>query len=154
MNKYPLKKLLTVPLAVLAAGYCSLASSHDLSSGPLITLNDAFWSTDVHLVQCSTDSGGPTDYLEFSLFDITQTAGGGKLSVVVEDQNGFVTQTSDPVRDDGNPSPVHQIHAGDGSYRVMIHKLKEGTKVYKFVYHCKSSTGAHTGTSLINLQNQ
>lgn len=147
MKKF--QRFLFVCSTVFASGYCSLVSSHELSG----SLGDPFYSTDVYNVQCSTDSGGVSDFLETSITDITKTSGGGKVSAVIQ-AGGVVTQTSDPIRDDGISSPEQSVHAGNGIYEIFVHKLKAGAKVYTLDYHCKSSTGAHTGTSVITVQNQ
>jgi hypothetical protein len=150
MKNFKFAKLVSLHLGLLAAGYSSLAWSHELSG----SLGVDFWSTDVYLIQCSTDSGGTPDYLEFKILDATQTPAGGKLSAVVT-AGGIVTQTGDAGRGDADWSPYHSVHAGNGPYEVAVHKLKQGgNKVYAFEYHCKSSSGAHTGTSAITIQNQ
>ncbi|MGH8498738.1 MAG: hypothetical protein ACRERV_08040 [Methylococcales bacterium] len=150
MRSDKLKKLLLIQLALCTTGYCGLALSHDLNGG---MLGDPFYSTDVYIIQCSTDSGGTTDYLEFKIIDITQFPGGGKVNLVVEN-GGFFTQTGDKKQGNADWSPVHSVHGGNGVYQAIVHKLKHGVKFYSFEYHCKSSTGAHTGTSITQIQNQ
>lgn len=150
MKLFKFAKLLSILLALFTGGYSSLAVSHVLSG----SLGVNFWSTDVYLMQCSTDAGGVTAFLEFRILDATQTPRGGKLSAVVS-AGGIVTQTGDPVRGDTGWSPIHRVHAGNGTYQVIVHKLKQdGNKVYSLDYHCKSSSGAHTGTSSITIQDQ
>lgn len=149
MKNYHFKRILFVYSTLFTGGYCGLASSHDLSG----SLPDPSYAVDVYNIQCSTDSGGESDYLETSIIDVTQTPGGGKLYTEIK-AGGVVTQSVDPVRDDGNFSTSQSVHAGNHVYEVFVRKQKNGQKVYGLEYHCKSSTGQHTGTSAITVQDQ
>ena len=134
---------------LFSVSFGAVCSAHELSD----SLDSSYTSTDVYYVTCSTDSGGVSDYLEFSVLDATQNPGGGKISTMVW-AGGIAVQTGDPVRANADFSPVAAVHAGNGLYQVFVHKLKEGPKVYSLQYHCKSATGAHTGTSKITIQDQ
>jgi hypothetical protein len=150
MKTKKFNRLLGLHLAIFATSYSGYTFSHELSG----SLGEPFFSTDVYAVQCSADSGGDPDNLEFRILDSTQTPGGGKLSVVVV-TDAVVTQTGDKVRGDANFSPLHSVQMGAGPYVLVVHKLKNGgNKVYTLEYHCKSSTGAHVGTQLVTIQNQ
>ncbi|MGR9108152.1 MAG: hypothetical protein ACU843_14600 [Gammaproteobacteria bacterium] len=149
MTKPNLKKLLGLHLGLFTAGFCGVPFAHELSN----SLGYEFWRTDAFLVNCSTDSGGVSDRLEFAIIDTTETVGGGKMNVVVS-AAGMFTQTGDQVRNDANYGPIHTLQAGNGPYVVVVHKLFDGNKVYTLQYHCKSASGAHTGTSLTVMQNQ
>jgi len=135
--------------SVLTAWGPNIAGAHD-QVGSLL---DAASATDLYLITCSTDSGGVSDLLEIELIDPTTTAGGGKISAVIQ-KDTTVRTTSDAVRADTNFSPAVSISRGNTSYYVTVHKLKTGLKSYTLSYHCKNNNGSHTGTSLVTLQNE
>lgn len=157
-------KIESIILFIMATfGFTANAVAHD-QVGSLGLSADA---TDYYLVTCSTDGGGESDRLEVQIKDLTTTTGGGKLSAVVQRED-VVTTASDPQRvnrgegcagwddvtkdtDFGN---LVQLSKGNGVYYIMVHKQKPGLKSYLLQYHCKSSTGLHTGTSLLVIQDQ
>ncbi|CAH9017696.1 hypothetical protein [Candidatus Nitrosacidococcus sp. I8] len=121
------------------------------------SLGDPADATDYYMVQCSTDEGGTTGQLYLQIFDGTTTQGGGKVSVVGEFPAGNIATTaSDPDRFSPMPGgPSSLLKPGtDGTYNMFVHKLKEGVKQYNVTYHCQSSEGAHTGTSILTIQDQ
>lgn len=159
-------KIKSIILFIMATfGFTANAVAHD----QIGTLLDPASATDYYLVTCSTGGGGESDRLEVRIKDLTTAVGGGKLSAVVQnDVVGVVATASDPVRvargegcegwsnvtqDTEFGEPV-SISAGNGAYTVMVHKQKAGPKTYSLEYHCKSSTGLHTGTALLVLQDQ
>ncbi|CAH9017698.1 hypothetical protein [Candidatus Nitrosacidococcus sp. I8] len=112
-------------------------------------------ATDYFFVLCSTDQGGTTGKLELSIYDGTTTPGGGKISAVgVFPQTQAAATASDPNRLDDQPGPIAAVPGPDGTYYVFVHKLKSGAKNYNLTYHCKSAEGAHTGASLLTIQDQ
>lgn len=159
-------KIESIILFIMASfGFAANAVAHE-QVGSLL---DPASATDYYLVTCSTDGGGASDHLEVRIKDLTTAVGGGKLSAVVQnDVAGVVATASDPVRvargegcegwnnvtqdtEFGEPASVS---AGNGAYTIMVHKQKAGLKSYFLEYHCKSSTGLHTGTALLVLQDQ
>ncbi|BAW80170.1 hypothetical conserved protein [Candidatus Nitrosoglobus terrae] len=114
-------------------------------------------ATDYYLVMCSTSPGGETGLLRTQILDATTTAGGGKISVVSQFQNETMIKAataSDPNRLDDQPGPAAILPGANGAFNVFVHKLKEGPKNYQLTYHCMTSEGSHTGTSLTTIQDQ
>ncbi|ADJ28043.1 hypothetical protein [Nitrosococcus watsonii] len=144
-----------VMLMIAGLGLSVKAVAHD----QIGTLGVEGNATDYYLVTCSSDAGGVTDYLEVQIYDATVEQGGGKMSAVIL-REPVASTASDPYRadefqnHDKNPGPPAFVGGGDGVYKVMVHKLKDGPKNYLLSYHCKSSVGLHTGTSILILQDQ
>ncbi|BAW80169.1 hypothetical conserved protein [Candidatus Nitrosoglobus terrae] len=152
MNEIALKGKQRVVLIVIALGWSINVFAHN----QIGTLGDPASATDFYMVQCSTDSGGVTGRLYTQILDGTTTAGGGKISVVSEFNGDNIidaTTASAPVRD-GQNGPASILPGADGIFLMFVHKLKEGVKDYNVTYHCQSSEGVHTGTSIQTIQDQ
>ncbi|CAB1275100.1 hypothetical protein [Candidatus Nitrosacidococcus tergens] len=148
-----MKKLIlwNIVVVLLTLGLTTQVAAHN----QIGSLGDPVGATDYYLVQCSTDEGGTTGRLYLQIFDGTTTQGGGKLTVTGQFQQVAISASA-PVRGAPMPGgPASLLQPGtDGTYTMFVTKLKEGVKQYNVTYHCQSSEGVHTGTSIITVQDQ
>lgn len=146
MNFVSSKNAFVTTLFLVAAGHAGSALAHtqigSLGVGPRLT--------DHYQVTCSTAAGGATARLEMRVKD--NTAGTTQVSVQIR-KGSIAFNTTDPIGGDAAYSiPLH-VYGGSGAYNVLVDKTAIGFKSYTLDYHCQTSTGVHTGTSIIMLQN-
>lgn len=76
------------------------------------------------------------------------------LVSVVTTKGGSSTTSTDPVDGNSAYSPEKELNKGSGVYIVNIKKSKAGAENYTLQYHCETASDVHTGTSIIQTQNQ
>jgi len=132
----------------LIAGYGSMASAHDWFNEPI---GATVGATDYFQVTCSDDGAGPAQRLEIQVND--DTAGASILSLQVH--KGLIARnTTDPTGANRVYSPLVSVAGNNGVYNVIVNKKTAVARQYDISYHCKTSGGAHTGTSISRKQNQ
>ena len=139
-----------VTAAWLAAA--SIASAHNQNGA----LGTAAGATDYYQVTCSDDGNGPAAYLAFEITDLAPKAApivSGQVAAIVG-RVGVAANTTDAVDGNAASSPTINVQGGNGVYYVTIDKTKAGAELYSFDYHCMTSSGVHTGTSIYTLQSQ
>lgn len=140
-------KKLTLASALLLA-YTGMASAHDVLDQPI---GATVGATDYWQVTCSDDGTGPAARLEVQVND--DTAGASLLSLQVH--KGLIARnTTDPVGANGVYSPLVSVAGGNGVYNVIVDKTTAAARQYDISYHCKTAGGLHTGTSIVQKQNQ
>ena len=146
--KSKLKKLTMASTLSLIAGYASMASAHDVSNQ---TIGVAAGATDYFQVTCFNDGQGNAARLNIQ--EHVDTAGGAILSLQVH-KGSIARNTTDPVGGDAGYSPLVSVAGGNGVYNVFVDKKKVGARQYDISYHCITSGNVHTGTSIVQRQNQ
>jgi len=149
MKNTTIKKHLFVAATLLATGYAGIASAHDSGSRSLGT---GIGATDLYQVNCSDDGTGPADHLFFQLQDLPPAAAPVLSAQVVKYPKA--ANTTDQKDGDAGLSPTIRLKGGNGAYFITIDKSKAGAEIYKFNYHCETSSGFETGTELLVIQNQ
>jgi hypothetical protein len=132
-----------------AVGHIDFTPAHSLSGG----LGSRAQATDLYRVTCFAEDGGPaTGHLRMRLRDNMPKK---KPVVSFQIQKGFVaTNSTDAVDGNVKYSRWANNHGGDGVYHVLVDKTSAGAETYTLEFHCVSSTGIHTGTETVQLQNQ
>lgn len=156
MKTTTLKNALLTASLLAAAGYSATAPAHTLN---FKSLGKGAKATDTYEVTCSTDGGGTSYRLVAEVRDDAPVAA---PSVSVQIIKGSVaSNATDSVDGDGNYSPAASVtpnpanpNGGNGVYYVLVNKTKAGAENYSLEFHCLSSTGSHTGTSVVARQNQ
>jgi hypothetical protein len=128
--------------AIGMLAFANVAGAHDLLNQ---TLGNPQTATDVYTVTCFDDGNGNAQRLEAQIGD--DTAGTRITSLVVLKTLSQVTSTTDATGGDATLSPLIKVNGGNGVYSLIVHKDKYGSRQYDLSYHCKTSTGAHTGTT-------
>jgi hypothetical protein len=122
--------------------FAGIANAHDLLNQ---TLGKPQSATDVYTVTCFNDGNGNAQRLEAQVRD--DTAGFRVTSLVMLKGLNQVRSTTDAKGGDTASSPLISVNGGNGVYSLMVHKDRWGARQYDLFYHCKTSTGAHTGTT-------
>jgi hypothetical protein len=109
-------------------------------------------NTDYYQVTCSDDGSGPPTSLVTQVLDAAPLAA---PLVSVQTQKGFLaTNSTDPVDDDGAPSPEVWVNGGAGVYDVFVDKTEAGAETYLLTVRCKTGAdggGDDTGTLLSSI---
>lgn len=146
MKYESLKHALLSACALVVVGHASIASA-DTQRG---TLRKSAGATDLYRVTCFDNGGGIPDRLEAHLQDLLP-AKPSLLSIQILKDNVAVNSTD---RKGGEGSPEVSLNGGDGDYYVLVDKTKKGSKGYELEFHCVTSSGIHSGTSVETPQDQ
>ena len=142
------RSLLVAGSFLVAMGQMGIASAHNL--GGSFTTGRAR-AVDFYQVTCFDDGSGLPDHLIFGVKDLT--ANTAKVSVLV--QKG--TRSCSPkcaksIRDTNDTDAEHsglvRVKRGGGVYNIFVSHTAAGMDSYDVQYHCETSTGVHTGTSI------
>ncbi len=153
-NKF-IKRNLTLAALSLGIGMTGQVSAHDLNQSLIGGFFGAS-ATDLSMIQCFSDPG------------LGGGAAAAKLSLRVRKSQGSSSFLNVTVMKDGvakstvigqTPnvwSPWIQVapQQGNGNYMMTVSQTHAVNSFYTIEYHCESAGGAHTGTSLVTLQNQ
>lgn len=149
MNFVSLKNAFVAAAFLFAVGHTDFTPAHQLSGA----LGSRAQATDLYRVMCFAEDGGPaTDHLRVRVRDNNPK---GEPLVSVQTQKGFVATNSTDTTD-GNAKYSRWVNndGGDGVYHVFVDKSSAGSETYTLEFHCESSTGVHTGSEDVQLQNQ
>jgi hypothetical protein len=143
------KSLLVAGSFLVAMGQMGIASAHNL--GESFTTGRAA-AVDFYQVTCFDDGGsGLPDHLIFGVKDLT--ANTAKVSVLVQKGTSCppncaksITDTNDT---DAEYSRLVRVKRGGGVYNMVVSHTAAGMDSYDVQYHCQTSTGVHTGTSIL-----
>lgn len=142
-----IKQLILTTAIWLASIYSQSAFAHDYSG----SLGTAVGATDVLQVSCYNDTAGAPSKVYIQVRD----AALGKSILSLQVSKGFVARnTTDAVGGNTTYSPYVSIVGGAGPYNVYVNKTIAGARSYRIAYHCMTSGGSHTGTSIAVKQNQ
>lgn len=152
MKKIFLKNTVAAASLLLFTGYAGVASAHEQSG----SLGTGAGATDLYQVSCYNDGSGTgaTSHLATSVVAGYLAAG---IKVSVRTQKGSkATNTTDPINGDSVSSPFVYNAGGDGVYYMTVGKSAATIvpRSYNISFHCQNSSGGHTGTSWVMLQNQ
>jgi hypothetical protein len=148
MKRTNLKNAVVAVSFLAAAGHAAISSAHTTVGA----LGAGAGATDHYQVICSTDSGGVTGRLGIRAIDKAPKAA---PMVSVQTRKGAVaTNSTDAVDGDAAYSPMSYNKGGNGVYYVTVTKSWGGAENYTLDYHCQTNSGVHTGTSIVQLQNQ
>lgn len=138
-----------VAAAFLYAVDTPISPAHSLSGA----LRSPAQATDLYQMTCFAEDGGPaTEHLRMRVRD---NAPRKKPLVSVQVHKGLIaTNSTDAADRNVKYSRWVRNHGGDGVYHVFVDKSSAGAETYTLEFHCVSSTGIHTGTETVQLQNQ
>lgn len=127
----------------------------DNQSGGLTTGLAA--AVDFYQVTCFDDGNGAPSYLEAQVKDIT--ANTPKASVLIYKGTSCTTnkcaQSSTDTTDNNTTySPLVKVTQGAGTYSLFVMHTTTGTDSYDVIFHCKTASNVHTGTSITSRQQQ
>lgn len=149
MNFVSFKGAFGAAAFLFAVGHTDITQAHSLSGA----LGSGAQATDLYQVTCFAEDGGPaTDHLRVRVRDNKPKR---EPLVSVQIQKGLVaTNSTDPADGNAKYSRWARNHGGDGVYRMIVDKSSAGAETYTLEYHCVSTTGIHTGSEDVQLQNQ
>lgn len=110
---------------------------------------------DYYVITCSDDGSGVPRSLSLQIRDDAPLAA-PVLEVLVR-KAAIATSINAAPADPGVFSPVISLNGGAGSYDVFVRKTGAAAENYTLSYHCMTGlngTGLHTGTDLVQAQNQ
>lgn len=147
-------KGMLVPILALMAIYANTVSAHNQAGSFTTGLAAA---VDFYQVTCFDDGNGTPSYLEAQVKDMT--ASSSKVSILAHKGTSCTTnacaQFSVDTTDSNTAySPVVKITQGSGVYSLFVMHTAAGTDSYDVAFHCKTSTGVHTGISVVSRQQQ
>lgn len=147
-------KGMLVPILALMAIYANTVSAHNQAGSFTTGLAAA---VDFYQVTCFDDGNGTPSYLEAQVKDMT--ASSSKVSILAYKGTSCTTnacaQFSVDTTDSNTAySPVVKITQGSGVYSLFVMHTAAGTDSYDVAFHCKTSTGVHTGISVVSRQQQ
>ena len=144
-------KRVTLFAGLLALTLASRVSAHTQTG----SLGAAASSVDFYQVTCSDDGSGPPASLEIQIQDTTGAS--APLAGVQAQRALQAANTVDPTSGDANASPLAFVNGTSGVFDVLVYKTAAGADSYTLTYHCftgPDGTGIHTGTSIVERQNQ
>lgn len=100
-------------------------------------------------VDCSNSGSGPPASLTIQVSNRAPVSG-AVVSAQIRRANA-ATNTTDPVDDDGLPSPAVFVNGGEGVYDVFVDKSTAGSESFELVAQCwtgAGGTGAPAGTRI------
>lgn len=146
-----------VVMAVLGGLVMSQASSvlADNQSGSFTTGLVA--GVDFYQVTCFDDGNGAPSYFEAQVKDMT--ANTSKVNILIYKGTACTTnkcaQSSlDTTDSDTGYSPLIKVTQGAGTYYLFVKHTATGTDSYDVIFHCKTASNVHTGTSITSRQQQ
>lgn len=154
MMKFSNLKGMLVLLFVLMTLNVVTASAHNQAGSFTTGLAAA---VDYYQATCFDDGSGAPSYLEAQVKDMT--ASSAKVSVLVHKGTSCTTNKCAQFRVDSGDrnttySPLVKVPQGSGVYSVFVMHTAASTDSYDVALHCKTSSGAHTGTSVVSRQQQ
>jgi hypothetical protein len=149
MKKNLLKLTPALLPLVIGFGYAQSTSAHEQPG----SLGQSGRAIDIYQVRCFDDGNGENDHIAVSVQDLLPVSA-PKISVQVIRGN-TATNTTDAV--DGNASHSPEVivkGSADEFYTLSVNKSGGGSENYLLEYHCISATNQHTGTELVQLNDQ
>ena len=146
-TKLNLRTIAASSLIVFGA-YAVPAAAHTQSG----SLGSSAAATDVYSITCSDDGSGAPARLRAQVRDQAPVAS-PVVSVQVT-KGALGTNSSDGTDGDTAYSPLVTVNGGSGAYTVLVNKTAAGSETYTLQSHCETSTGIHTGFSIVTRQNQ
>jgi hypothetical protein len=144
--KHSIVKKAFVAASVLSVlGYVGSASAHE----QLGALGAGAKKTDYYEVSCFNDGTGDAGHLAVLITDLVPAASPLVSVQVIKGQ--LAKNTTDPVDGDATSSPEMKVIGGNGAYKVIVDKTGADAENYSLDYHCETSTGDHTGTSIVQI---
>lgn len=128
---------------LMTAGLGSNAGAHTESA----SLGATKAAVDLYEVSCATGTAS----LQAQVKDFAPVRG-PKVSVQII-KGTAATNSADAIDADAAYSPLVSLAGGEGQYYVSVSKTGLAAEAYILEYHCMSSTGGHTDTSISTLQN-
>lgn len=145
----------TLKITILAASCLVGAAQTDMASAHAVdtaSLGGSKNATDSYQITCTTDGGGETDHLAIQVLDAAPKAA-PKVSVQVF-KGGLAASSTDATDGNASFSPEVEVHGGNGVYYVLVDKTGAAAENYRLEYHCQPAGEGHSGTSIIQLQDQ
>lgn len=102
-------------------------------------------------VECSDSGTGAPASLVIAVENRTPISG-AFVSAQIRKGN-FATNTTDPVDDDGSPSPSVFVNGGAGRYEVYVDKSSAGDEAFELTAQCftgAGGTGLAAGTTIVS----
>ena len=98
-------------------------------------------------ITCFDNGNGPADYLEADITDLSAPVEHLLVNLLLLKGDRAIG-VSDTLSGDANPSPSIILQGGNGVYLLVVNKTDVGARQFIVDYHCKTATGAHTGTDI------
>lgn len=99
-------------------------------------------------ITCFDDGTGEPAKLSVQIRDESEPVDGLLLSVQIYKGIKAISIT-DPESGDADYSPVVELEAGPGVYRVILDKTAAGPRKFNLVWHCETEDELHTGTDIV-----
>lgn len=114
-------------------------------------------AVDFYQVTCFDDGNGVPSYLEAQVKDMTAST--SKVSILAYKGTSCTTNkcaqfSVDTTDSDTTYSPLVKVIQGSGVYNLFVMHTAAGADSYDVAFHCKTSGGVHTGTSVTSKQQQ
>lgn len=153
------RKILAAASTLLGLGLALPAAAHDQAGS--LTSTAGTKATDYYVATCYSDpalgGGANADRFYFQMKD--NSAGANQVGMTVVNNNAPTNDkartTIDANGGDGTYSDAQTISGGNGDYLITVfHTGVPSLESYTFIYHCETTAGVHTGTSIVRLSNQ
>lgn len=149
MNNIKLNLRIIATSSIIVFGAYAVPAAAHTQSG---SLGSGTSATDVYSITCSNDGSGAPARIRAQVRDQSPVASPVVSVQVIKGSLG--TNSSDGTDGDTAYSPLVSVNGGSGAYTVLVNKTASGSETYTLQYHCETSTGIHTGTSIVTRQNQ
>lgn len=149
-----LQKNLALVAVLIGFSISHTVSAHDLNQSLVGGQAPGNERVDLFLVQCFSDPGlgGGASANRLAVRMQKRANSNGFLSMQV--MKGGVIKNAVVAQAANVWSPWLYVQGGNGDYSMSVNQTHAANTLYKIEYHCETSGGAHTGTSLVTLQNQ
>lgn len=144
MKKIVLKKILTTTALLLTGVYANSLFAHSVG-GPIDSAGNNPSATHFGYINCYDNGVGPTNHLFVQIKDLSPPVPGLLLNVQIS-KGQKMTNVTDAVSGDDQPSPGAILAGGNGVYNISINKTAAGVRNFDLTYHCQTLGNDHTGT--------
>jgi hypothetical protein len=139
-----IKTTVALAISLFSAGFAVSVSAHDLRFKSLMPANGA-GATDVWELECRDNSHDLVAQISDG-----RTNDANLISLVLY-KDGKAVTTTDSTGGDGIYSPLVSLNGGSGVYSMIVNHTLAGFQLYHITYHCESSNGSHTATTVPSL---
>lgn len=156
MNIIPKTLQRSLASAAILIG-CSIShtvSAHDLNQSLVGGQAPGNARVDLFLVQCFSDPGLGGGASANRLAVRMQKRADSVSFLSMQVMKGGVIRNAVVAQAANVWTPWTYVEQGNGDYTMSVSQTHAVNTLYKIEYHCETSGGAHTGTSLVTLQNQ
>lgn len=152
MIRFQMKSAAVAAVLLAMGAYAGVASAHTQPGG----LGTTAAAVDYYQVTCSDDGSGAPLSLQAQIAD---NSNNGSKAIALIQKGNLASNATDATEGDGIAAygPFVFVNGGAGVYNLSVAHTAAAADTYQVQFHCMTGNnggGVHTGTSIVNRQNQ